>query len=176
MRDPSESPLPRVSEEAAASLAEHGVRASVVRLPASVHGLGDHGFVPRLIGIAREKGRIGVCRRGPEPLARSAPPLDAASLYRLVLERGGGNGSVAARYHGIAEESVPFQEIARVIGRRLNVPVVGISPDDAAKHFGRFAPFAAIDCPASSQRTRELLGWRPTQPRLIPDLDQPGYF
>lgn len=98
--------------------------------------------------------------------------LDAANLYRLVLEK----GSAGARYHGIAEEGVPFREIAEVIGRRLNLPVVAKSPEEAAEHFGWFARFAAIDCPASSAKTRELLGWRPKQPGLIPDLDRPRYF
>ena len=98
--------------------------------------------------------------------------LDAAHLYRLVLEK----GSAGARYHGVAEEGVPFRDIAGVIGRRLNVPVVSKAPEEATNHFGWFAPFAAIDCPTSSQRTRELLGWQPKQPGLIPDLDRPRYF
>jgi nucleoside-diphosphate-sugar epimerase len=98
--------------------------------------------------------------------------LDAARLYRLALEQ----GAAGARYHAIADEGVPFREIAGVIGRRLNLPVVATSPEDAPNHFGWFAQFAALDCPASSQRTRELLGWQPTQPGLIPDLDRPRYF
>ena len=98
--------------------------------------------------------------------------LDAAQVYRLILEK----GSPAPRYHAIADEGVPFREIAAVIGRRLNIPVVSKSPEEAADHFGWFAQFAAIDSPASSQRTRELLGWQPTQPGLIPDLDRPRYF
>jgi len=98
--------------------------------------------------------------------------LDAANLYRLALEK----GSTDARYHGIAEQGVPFREIAEVIGRRLNLPVVSKSPEEFAEHFGWFARFAAIDCPASSERTREELGWRPKQPGLIADLDRPPYF
>ncbi|HEX3368191.1 MAG TPA: hypothetical protein VHS56_01325 [Candidatus Cybelea sp.] len=98
--------------------------------------------------------------------------LDAAHLFRLALEKGVGG----ARYHGIGEEGVPFREIAEAIGRHLNVPVVSKSPEEAAAHFGWFAGFAAIDAPASSARTRQLLQWHPTHSRLIDDLDHGHYF
>jgi nucleoside-diphosphate-sugar epimerase len=163
--------FPRKSEDAAASLVARGVRVSVVRLPPSVHGDGDHAFVPHLIGLARDKGVSAYVGQGSNRWA-GVHRLDAAHLYRLVLEK----GSAGARYHGVADEGVLFRDIAEVIGRRLNLPVVSQTPEQAQEHFGWFALFAAIDLAGSSRQTRELLGWTPRQPGLIRDIDRSGYF
>jgi nucleoside-diphosphate-sugar epimerase len=163
--------FPRKSEDAALALAARGVRASVLRLAPSVHGNGDHGFVPRLISIAREKGVSAFIGDG---LNRwpAVHRLDVARLYRLALEK----GSNGATYHGVADEGVPTREIAEVIGRNLNVPVVSKSREEAADHFSWIALFFGIDAPASSALTQERLGWRPVQPGLIADLKAGHYF
>jgi nucleoside-diphosphate-sugar epimerase len=166
--DPS---FPRKSEEEALALTARGVRASVLRLPPSVHGNGDHGFVPQLISIAREKAASAFIGDG---LNRwpAVHRLDAAHLYRLILE----NGSAGAKYHGVADEGVPTREIAEAIGRGMNVPVVSKSPEEAADHFGWIARFFGIDGPASSALTQNQLGWRPVQPGIIADLSAEHYF
>lgn len=163
--------FPRKSEDAILALTSHRVRASVVRLPPTVHGEGDHGFVPALIRIAREKGAAAYVGDG---LNRwpAVHRLDAARLYRLVVEK----GTAGAAYHGVAEEGIPARDIADVIGRSLNVPVVSKSREEAATHFGWIGLFFAMDGPASSAKTQQQLGWRPTQPALISDLDAGHYF
>ena len=167
----SSTSLPRVSEQTAASLAARGVRASVVRLP-QVHDRDKQGLVTYVIAVAREKGVSAFVGDG---LNRwpAVHRLDAAHLYRLALEK----GSAGARYHAVAEEGVPLREIAEAIGRGLKVPVVSMSREEAAEHFGFLAFFVGIDCPASSALTQERLGWRPTnRPGLIADLDHASAF
>jgi nucleoside-diphosphate-sugar epimerase len=164
--------IPRIaSEEAADAVAARGARVSVVRLSPSVHGDGDHGFVPILIGLAREKGVSAYVGEG-ENRWNAVHRFDAAVLYRLALEK----APARARLHGVAEEEVPFRAIAEIIGRRLGIPVVAKSHEEAAKHFGWFAHFAELDCPASSKLTQERFGWRPMGRSLSADLEEGSYF
>lgn len=163
--------FPRASEHAAEALAARGVHASVVRLPPSVHGEGDHGFVPILIGIARAKEMAAYVGDGANrwPAVHRA---DAARVYRLAIER----AARGERYHAAAEEGVPFRAIAEAIARRLGVPATSLAAEEAAGHFGWFARFAGIDAPAASDWTREVLGWKPEEATLLEDVDSERYF
>jgi len=172
MGDPTSAGHPRAANEhAALALAERGVRLSVVRPGASVHGEGDHGFVPFLIDVARAKGVSGYIGDGSNRWP-AVHRLDAARLYRLALEHAPA-GSV---FHAIGDEGVPARDIAGVIGRHLNVPVVSIAPDGARDHFDWMAGFWALDAPASSALTQQRLGWSPVHVGLIADLEQGHYF
>jgi nucleoside-diphosphate-sugar epimerase len=159
------------TEEKVEAWASLGVRATMVRLAPSVHGDGDTGFVPTLIGIARKKGRSAYIGEGQNRWP-AVHRRDAARLFRLALEK----GVAGARYHGVADEGIPFRSIAEVIGGRLNVPVGSISNKEAAKQFSFLAGFVATDNPSTSNRTREQLGWEPTGPGLLADLNGPGHF
>jgi nucleoside-diphosphate-sugar epimerase len=168
---PTSPSYPRASEVTAMSLAARGVRASVVRLP-QVHDRLKHGLVTYMIAVAREKGVSAFVGDG---LNRwpAVHRLDAARLYRLALEKGTAGG----KYHAVAEEGVPLREIAGVIGRRLNIPVVSKSREEAAGHFGFLGGFVAVDSAASSALTQKWLGWRPTQqPGMIDDLEHATTF
>lgn len=158
-------------EEAALVLASRDVRVSVVRLPFSVHGESDHGFVPALISIARAK----VVSAYPGDGSQRWPAvhrLDAAHLFRLALE----SAKAGSRLHGVADEGVPVREIAGVIGRRLGVPVVSLPVEKAGEHFGFLGHFFSMGYSASSMLTQQRLGWHPVQPALLADLDQDYYF
>jgi nucleoside-diphosphate-sugar epimerase len=170
--DAHDPAFPRKSEESAVAASSSGVNVSVVRLPPSVHGDGDHGFVPRLISIAREKGvsaYIGDGRNRWPAVHR----IDAANLYRLVVEKAPAGANY---YHAVGDEGIATRDIAQVIGRRLNLPVISKSRDQAAGHFDWLAHFFPIDGPASSKRTQEQLGWKPMQVGLIADLEHGSYF
>jgi nucleoside-diphosphate-sugar epimerase len=193
----SENPVhPRVSEPAALAVAasagqpsagqpsagqhsagqhgagQHGgVRASVVRLPPSVHGEGDYWFIPIFIDVARKTGVSAYIGDGAN-VWPAVHRVDAARLFRIALEQ----APAGTLLNAVADEGVPFREIAEVIGRHLNVPAKSIPAEDARDHFGTLAGFAALDVPASSAKTQQRFGWRPTQPGLIADLDQGHYF
>ncbi len=170
--DPTADPTGRVATELfATSFVERGVRVSVVRFPPSVHGLGDHGFIPRLINIARSKGVSAYPGEGVNRWP-AVHRLDAAHLFRLGLE----SAPAGARLHGVGDEGVPVREIAEVIGRHLNLPVTSLAEDQAAEHFGFLGAFFAADLPASSAITQQMLGWHPVQPGLIADLEEGHYF
>jgi nucleoside-diphosphate-sugar epimerase len=153
------------------SLASKGVRSSIVRLAPTNHGDGDNGFMATIVKIAREKGVSGYIGDGVNRWP-AVHRLDSAHLFRLAVE----NAPAGSTLHAVADEGVAIRDIAVVIGRHLDLPVVSISADDAREHFTWLAGFLGLDSPASSALTRELLGWQPTQPGLIDDLDAGRYF
>lgn len=163
----SSAVIPRAaSEEAADSIASEGVNVSVVRLP-QVHDTVRQGLVSYAIGIAREKGYCAYVGDGHHRWP-AAHVIDVARLYRLVIEK----AEPGARYHAVAEEGVSLRAISETIGRRLRIPVKSISPPEADAYFGWLAHFASLDAPASSAQTREKLGWQPTGPGMIADLER----
>jgi nucleoside-diphosphate-sugar epimerase len=162
---------PRISEQVALSFADRGVRASALRLPPTVHGKGDHGFVPGLIAIARMKGIAAYVGDGSNRWA-AVHRLDAARLFRLALE----SAPAGTRLHAVGDEGVPFRAIAEIIGTHLSLPVMSISREEADGHFGPLGLFASMDIPASGALTRERFGWQPTHAGLIADLGEGHYF
>ncbi|MFE5137308.1 SDR family oxidoreductase [Streptomyces fagopyri] len=153
------------------ALASRGVRSSVVRVSPTCHGDGDNGFMAALVDIARAKGVSGYLGDGANRWP-AVHRLDAARLFRLAVEKAPA-GSVL---HGVAEQGVEIRAVAEVIGRHLDVPVTAVAPEDAAGHFGWLGPFLGLDSPASNTLTRELVGWEPTGPGLLEDLDKGHYF
>lgn len=158
---------PRIdAENTVIALAEQGVRSSIVRLPPTVHGLGNYGLISNLIEIARAAGVSGYVGDGSNRWP-SADTRDVGHLYRLVLE----SAPAGSRLHAVAEEGIALRDIATTIGRRLNVAVEPVAAESAERHFGYLSAFVGLDNPTSSHITRDTLGWTPTQPGLISDLD-----
>lgn len=169
--DAAQPGMPRVSEQAALEFTDRDVRVSIVRLSPTTHGEGDHGFVPRLIDIAREKGVAAYPGDGTNRWP-AVHRLDAARLFRLALEDAP-DGSIL---HAVAEEGIETRDIAGVIGRHLNLPVTAMPVEEALDHFGWLGGFFSADIPASSALTRERFGWQPTGVSLLEDLEQGHYF
>ena len=164
---------PRVdSENTVVAMAARGVRSSVVRLPPTVHSsLDHHGFVPTLIAMARKNG-VSVYIGDGANRWPAVHTLDAARLYRLAVE----SAPAGARLHGVAEQGVPFRQIAEAIGRGLGLPAASVTPDEAAKYLGFLGMFAQVDNPSSSAATRALLKWEPAHAGLLADLEERHYF
>jgi nucleoside-diphosphate-sugar epimerase len=170
--EPGAAGHPRLgTEQVVKQMAGRGVRTSIVRPGASVHGEGDHGFVPVLIDIARTKGVSAYIGDGANRWP-AVHRLDAAPIYRLAME----NAPAGSVFHAVADEGVPAREIAEIIGRHLDVPVESVAPEDAGEHFGWMGAFFGVDAPASSALTQERLGWKPVHLGLIADLEQGHYF
>jgi nucleoside-diphosphate-sugar epimerase len=172
--DRSVNPHPRIAtENAADAVSAKGVKVAVIRLSPSVHGKGDViGFVPTLIRIAKEKGKSAVINDG-NNFWPAVHKLDVAKLYRLALEKPFDSGT---RYHAVAEQGIPFKDIATFIAKRLQVPVVSLNSDEATEHFGWFAHFAKLNNLTSSEETKSALGWEPQHPTLMDDLQSDVYF
>lgn len=170
MAPPVTERFPRASEAVVEELRGRGVRATTVRLAPTVHGVGDHGFVPRLAGIARDKGVSAYIGDGQNRWP-AVHRLDATRVFRLALEH-----TAEGPFHAVAEQGVALKDIAEAIARRFDLPLVSKAAAEAGEHFGWFAPFVGLDAPTSSDRTRTLLNWKSEQPGLLEDLARPDYF
>jgi len=163
---------PRIAtDEAVEAALERGINVSLMRLPPSVHGVGEHGFVPMLIEMAKAKGFSAFVGDGANRWA-AAHRSDAGDLYRLAIEA----GVAGSRYHAVAEEGIAFADIAAAIGRGLGLPVQSIGLEEATEHFGWMSGFIILDAATSSEKTRKTLGWVPTGPTLLEDLADKAYF
>jgi nucleoside-diphosphate-sugar epimerase len=168
----SNAATPRgATEEAAATVAKWGVHTSIVRLPPSVHDKGDHGFIPIVINVARDKGVSAYIGNGQNRWP-AVHRQDAAQVFRLALEK----AAPYATYHAIGDEGIPVHDIAEAIGRHLKVPVISKKAEEAAEHFGWLGAFLTFDMPATATRTQQELQWQPSHPGLIADLNLGHYF
>ena len=158
------------AENLALDYVDRGVRTMSLRFAPTVHGVGDHGFIAAIAGVAAREGRLRLPRRRDQPLG-GRPPLRRGAAGRA----GPGEGARRRRLHAVAEEGVPTRQIAEAIGHALGLPVTSIDPDDVQDHFGWIGGFFAMDLTATSTRTRELLGWTPTGPTLSEDLAAGAY-
>lgn len=170
-QDSASPTSPRWSEAAALPWVDRGVRVALLRLPPTVHGVGDHGFLAHLVGVARERGISGYPGEGTNRWP-AVHRLDAAELFRVAVE----SAPAGAVLHAVDDEGVAVRDIAELIGRRLGLPVSSIAADAVADHFGWIGAMFTLDVPTSSDRTRRLTGWRPTHTGLIEDLQQGHYF
>jgi nucleoside-diphosphate-sugar epimerase len=167
-----EGPSARLATaQATLALADRGVRSSVLRLPPTVHGDGDNGFMTALVGLARQHGNAAYVGDGANRWP-AVHRLDAARLFRLATE----NAPAGSVLHAVGDEGVPIRAIAEVFGQQLNLPVVSVPPEDAAERFSFLGGFIGLDSPASATITRQLLDWQPTHQGLIEDLEQGHYF
>ncbi|KAL2314909.1 NAD dependent epimerase/dehydratase [Schizosaccharomyces pombe] len=165
-------PIPRqLGEVTTLKFASQGVRASILRLPPTVHGAGDHAFVPMLINVAKNKGVSAYIGNGMNCWP-AVHRTDAANLFVLALEK----GTAGSIYHAVAEEGIPIKEIAGMIGKRLDIPVISVSSEEATEHFGFLSSFLSVDNPTSSILTQQRLGWKPTHSTLMTDLASDAYF
>jgi nucleoside-diphosphate-sugar epimerase len=169
--DPSAAATRHATAERVLALAERGVRSSVVRLSPTVHGTGDNGFIATVVQTARTTGVSGYIGDGSNRWP-AAHVLDVAHLFRLAVEE----AAAGSTLHGVAEEGVPIRDVAAVIARHLDLPLVSVAPEDAAGHFTWLAGFLSMDSPTSSATTREVMGWQPTHLGLLEDLELGHYF
>ncbi|GHT79300.1 putative NAD-dependent epimerase/dehydratase [Actinomycetota bacterium] len=169
--DPPPVGFPRVSEAAALPFVKRGVRVSLVRPSRFVHGASNHGFIARLIEIARESGQSAYVENG-ENRIHAVHYLDVATLYRLIVEK----GIAGAKYQAVTDSGIEFRKIAEVIANKLNIPTVSIPAKEAQSHFGFLGAIVSADNPASSQITQNALGWQPTQPSFLEDLTNDFYY
>jgi nucleoside-diphosphate-sugar epimerase len=159
------------AEEIVLAAASRGVRSSIVRLPPSVHGAGDYGFVPMLIDVARRKGVAAYIGDG-NNVWPAVHRVDAASAFRLALAK----AEPGTKLHAVAEQGIPMRSIAETIGAGLGIPVRGLSEEAAKEHFEWMAMFVGLNNPASSAATREKFGWTPKEKDLLTDIRESGYL